>query len=441
MPRIEGMRRLVLAAAVAVALTLPSPAAGESSGRPVALVTAETENEVLAVSLGPHGGRVLRRVHLVDPVMVAAPLHGPAVVVSPRGTVTLLAWHTLRPIKVFHAFRSPQVAAIAPGGRFAYVADGGSGDLVVIDLRRRRIVHRVFVGAAAHHLSFSPDGRWLWVALGEDATTVVRLDTSNLRRPRVVGRIHPPTSAHDVKFSPDGTMVWISSPTASQVSIYSAGGKLLEGAIGGRGPQHLAFSGNNALVSSGYSARLESLAWRSPYHRLRTAAVPYGSFNLATYNGFVVTSSLFTGQVSELRVRDLHRLWTKKVAPAARYVAISVWPDPPPHRTLNVPAGRVVRRFTLREPNGFIRLFRLVVPHGVRADVTATIPGLAGVRIDSAPVCTYDVHANPTCRRTGPYDVWTEGEEACPMPPAVWHLRLVKASGPAGRIRVVFRVG
>jgi len=30
--------------------------------------------------------------------------------------------------------------------------------------------------------------------------------------------------------------------------------------------------------------------------------------------------------VSEYRASDLHRLWTTKVAPAARYVAISVWP-------------------------------------------------------------------------------------------------------------------
>jgi hypothetical protein len=44
------------------------------------------------------------------------------------------------------------------------------------------------------------------------------------------------------------------------------------------------------------------------------------------YGGDLVTTSLFTGQVSEFRARDLHRFWTTKVAPAARYVAISVWP-------------------------------------------------------------------------------------------------------------------
>src|SRR5919205_1474161 len=152
------MRRLlVLATAL---LLVPAASASTSPDRPVAIVVAETSNQVIAVSLGPHGGGVLKRVHLVDPLMVAAPLHGPAVVLSPAtGTVALLASYSLLPVKVFHGFRDPQVARIAPGDRFVYVADGGSGDLTVIDLARQQIVHRLHVGAGAHHMSFSPDGK------------------------------------------------------------------------------------------------------------------------------------------------------------------------------------------------------------------------------------------------------------------------------------------
>ena len=54
------------------------------------------------------------------------------------------------------------------------------------------------------------------------------------------------------------------------------------------------------------------------YCSIRVVQVPYGPFNLATYGGFIVTTSLVTGQVAELHVGDLHRLWTAKVAPAAR---------------------------------------------------------------------------------------------------------------------------
>lgn len=320
------MRKLVALAFVVGSLLLPARVAATAGGRPVAVVTAETANEVLAVSLGPHGGRILKRVHLVDPLMVAASLHGPAVVVNPHGTVTLLAWRSLRPIKVFHGFRTPEVARIAPGDRYAYVADGGSGDLVVIDLAERKVVDRVHVGVGAHHLAFSPDGRRLWVALSEVATTVVRLDTSNLRKPRVVGRVHPPFAAHSVGFAPGGRTVWLSGARAERVMVFNAAsGRLVTTLHAGRAPQEIAFTQGRALLTSGYGPTLESVSLRT-LRPLHLVSAPYGSFNLATYGGFVVTTSLLSGEVSEFRLRGLQRLWTTKVAPEARYVAISDWP-------------------------------------------------------------------------------------------------------------------
>jgi DNA-binding beta-propeller fold protein YncE len=320
------MRKLLALPAAFAALALPSSVAATSAGRPVALVCAETSNEVLAVSLGPHGGHVLRRVRLDDPLMVTAALHGPAVVVDPHGTVTLLAWHSLRRIRVFHGLTRPEVAAIAPGDRYAYVADAGSGRLVVIDLRRRRIVGRVLVGLTAHHLDFSPNGRRLWVALGETATTIVRLDTSNLRSPRVVGRIHPRVTAHGIEFSPDGRTAWVSSSAASFVTVFKAAtGTFLREVGAGRGPQEIAFSGRRALITSGYGSSIEAVAWRT-YGRHGSVPMPYGSFNLATFGSQVVTSSVLNGYVTELEPGRLKRVWTTKIAPVTRYVTISVWP-------------------------------------------------------------------------------------------------------------------
>jgi hypothetical protein len=53
--------------------------------------------------------------------------------------------------------------------------------------------------------------------------------------------------------------------------------------------------------------------------------MPYGSFNLATFGGKVVASSVLTGYVTELEAGTLNRMWTTKIAPVTRYVAISVW--------------------------------------------------------------------------------------------------------------------
>jgi DNA-binding beta-propeller fold protein YncE len=321
-----GVMRRLLVLAVAL-LLVPAASAGTSATRPVGIVVAETANQVVAVSLGPHGGQVLKRVSVVDPLMVAAPLHGPAVVLSPAtGTVTLLAWHSLRPVKVFHGFRDPEVARIAPGDRYVYVNDGRTGDLTVIDLVHERIVDRIYVGAGAHHMAFSPDGRQLWIALSEVATTVVRVDTSDLARPRVAGRLRPRFPSHSVGFAPDGRTVWLSSASAPYVTVYNAAtAKVVKVVPAGRAPQEVGFSGARALLTSGYGSSIEAVLWRT-YRRLGTVAMPYGSFNLATWSGQVVTASLLTGQVAELRAGTLHRFWTTKVAPETRYVAITLWP-------------------------------------------------------------------------------------------------------------------
>jgi hypothetical protein len=79
------------------------------------------------------------------------------------------------------------------------------------------------------------------------------------------------------------------------------------------------------LLTSGYGSSLQAALWRT-YRRLGTVRMPYGSFNLASFGGQVVTSSLFTGQVVDLKGGTLHRFWTTKVAPATRYVAVSLWP-------------------------------------------------------------------------------------------------------------------
>jgi YVTN family beta-propeller protein len=316
-----------LAVLTAALLLVPGGSARRAGGSPVALVTAETANEVLAVSLP--GGKVLRRVHLHDPQAIAALQTGPAVVVSPSGPVTLLAWHSLRVMKVFRSFRSPQIAAIAPSGDWAFVADAATGYLSVIDLRRLEIADRVFVGGGAHHLAVSPDGRRTWVALGERAETIVVLDTSHPRTPRVIGSFHPRAPAHDLAFAPDGRTVWISSAAASSVSVVNAhSAKVVATIPAGPAPQHVVFvpyGPPRAYITSGYGSAIEMVD-ASTRKIVRRASVPHGSFNLATAGDIVATASLLGGRVSEFDGHTLRRRLTTRVAPAARDLAISVWP-------------------------------------------------------------------------------------------------------------------
>jgi DNA-binding beta-propeller fold protein YncE len=307
-------------------LVVPSASAGRLGGRLVALVTAETENELFAVSLPD--GQVVRRVRLpADPENVAASGRG-AVVVSSRGhAVTILgpSWHVQR---VLRNFKNPHIPAIAPDGEWAYVTDDGSGIVSVVELHNARIVHRVFVGLGAHHLSFRPNESQAWVALGERARRIVVLDTHVPNRPRVATHFDPGFPAHDLAFTLDGRRVWITSDSDTRVRIFDARThRLLSALEGGTPPQHVAFGHDGfAYVTSGYGSTIEMVDARTG-RVLRRVPAPYGSFNVTTLGSMVLTSSLVSGTVTEFNFR-LRRIRSVKVAPAARDVAASVWPTP-----------------------------------------------------------------------------------------------------------------
>jgi hypothetical protein len=105
----------------------------------------------------------------------------------------------------------------------------------------------------------------------------------------------------------------------------------------------------------------------------------------------------------------------------------------PASRRIGVGAGATGTRFLVSEPVGVVLLLRLTVPHGTRASVTGSIPGLAGVMIATG--------RTETCNRHGSVDVCTQPEEWCPVPAAAWRFRLNKLAGPAGQIRLDFVVG
>ena len=105
----------------------------------------------------------------------------------------------------------------------------------------------------------------------------------------------------------------------------------------------------------------------------------------------------------------------------------------PASRTIRVDSGATRTRFLISQPEGVILLVRLTVPHGVHATVTGSIPRLASV------IASTDDQAS--CRRRGAVDVCAPAYEWCPMPAAAWRFELRKLAGPAGAIRLDFRVG
>lgn len=286
-----------------------------------ALVTAQTENRLLVTALP--GGRVVRAVTIPgDPAYVDATSRVVVVVSSNSGTVTLLDRRTLRVIKAFRGFSSPHIPAISPDGRYAYVTDDGTGELSVIRLYDHRLLSRVFVGAGAHHLAFSPDERRVWVALSQSAQTLTLLSTMRLGYPRVIGHIHPPFLAHDLLFTPAGDVAWVTAASASYVGVFDVRtGRLLFRIPAGVGPQHLAFSGGYAYVTSGYGSSIERVDLDTG-RVIRKVYAPYGSFDLDAGGGYVVTASLLRGTLA-IYNDQLRLLRVAQLAPSTEDVALS----------------------------------------------------------------------------------------------------------------------
>ena len=322
------MKRVLPVLAAAALLAPASQARTEGGGTPVALVTAETMNELLAISLPD--GRVLKRLRIpADPENVEAS-DRTAVVVSTRGAaVTLVDLRRLRVVKVLRGFGSPHIPLTGRDGRFAYVTDDARGQLVVIDLERRRVTRRVYVGYGAHHMAEDGPGNWLWIALGERARSIAVVDVSNPACPRLSRHVDPLGSAHDLAFTPGSARVWVTYGDRSQVGVFSAStGKLVRLIRAGSAPQHILFGpaagGGHAYVTSGDDGTMRIFSARTG-RLLRLVPTSYGSFNLATYGSFVATSSLYRGTLIEFDENG-HRRVTRHVAPAARDLAFATLP-------------------------------------------------------------------------------------------------------------------
>jgi DNA-binding beta-propeller fold protein YncE len=262
----------------------------------LALATADTESHVAVLDAST--GRVRARVATVEEPRSIEAAGGVRAVVAHTGSgaVSLLEGPPLRVRRVLRGMSEPRYTAVAPDRRHAYVTDSGTGELVVIDLERGRVVGGAEVGALARHLTIAPHGRTLWVALGSKAPAVAVVDLSEPRRPRARGLLHPPFLAHDVACSPG---------RSRPLAVLAAGTP----------PQHVSFGAGRAYVASGDDGSLvvQRVGDGKPIARTEVAK---GSYNVQHGAGRVITPSLDDGTVTI--VGEGGRIIARKrIAPAA----------------------------------------------------------------------------------------------------------------------------
>jgi DNA-binding beta-propeller fold protein YncE len=316
--------------------TAPRAARAASPPPLQALVTAETESRLLVVALP--SGHVVRTIPLPsDPEDIAAedPAWGNgrlAVVTSASaGKVSVLKGRTLRVVKVFGGLNAPHIVELwpVPSGFDAYVTDDARGTLTVIDLRRERVLGTVRVGANAHHMGFDLIDQTAWVALGESASTIVILNTEDVAHPKVIDRFDPGFEVHDLAFSADGNRVWVTSANRPYVTVFDAADQhVLFRVPAGPPPQHVALVGSYAYLTSGYGSTIERVEARTG-RVLAKASSPYGSFELAADDRYVVVSSLLRGTLA-IYTPGLKLLGVVHLAPVTREVALSSPAGSPP---------------------------------------------------------------------------------------------------------------
>lgn len=313
-------RRELVAAGLAGAPLLLGAPVRAARREPLALVTADTEAHVAAVSLAT--GRIRSRVRTREGPRSIEGRGGLALVAhSALGLVTLLSGGPLEVRRVLRGFGAPRYAAITADRRHAFVSDSANGELAVVDLRGARVVRRVAVGDGARHLGLDPSGRLLWVSLGSSASRIAVVDVRDPPSPRVVGGVQPPFLAHDVGFSPSGRRVWVTAGRERRLAIYARGGREPEVIVrADDAPQHVAFGRGLAYVASGdgRSMRVHRL---SDGGLVRGARVALGSYNVHRGFGRVLTPSLSQGTLTALDARG-RVLRIVRVARAAHDVTI-----------------------------------------------------------------------------------------------------------------------
>jgi DNA-binding beta-propeller fold protein YncE len=290
-------RRAFLAAAAAAPFALSTaPARARLLGAPtLVLVTADLESHVVAVD--PVRRSVVARVPTGHGPRSIETVGGTTAVVAhtAHGLVSLLDGPSLRVRAVVAGFEQPRYTAADPAGRLAYVTDSGRGDVAVLDVVRGEVLARTELGGPARHVSLDPSGAVLWVALGSKAREVVAVDVRDRRRPRVAARVHPPYLAHDVHFTATARSVWVTSGDRGTIGIFDPVRRdLLTRITADAPPQHVAFIGGRAYVTSGASGtlRVHDAAGGRLEH---TAPVPVGSYNVQQDRGVVATPSLSRG--------------------------------------------------------------------------------------------------------------------------------------------------
>lgn len=133
------------------------------------------------------------------------------------------------------------VVKITPDGRYAYVANLGSGDVSVIETISNQVVDTVFIGTGSEPagLDITPDGRFAYVANFRAFTvSVINTNSNAVDRTIVVGQ-----NPVGLVINPDGTSAYVANFTDDSLSVISIATNTVVATVPNvRSPRNMTFS-------------------------------------------------------------------------------------------------------------------------------------------------------------------------------------------------------
>ncbi len=150
---------------------------------------------------------------------------------------------------------NPYEMTISADGTKAYVPNGGSNTVSVVDTATHTITATINVGATPFGLALSPDGSKMYVSNANDDTLSVINTTTNAVTATIASGVNP----ESITFSPDGTKAYVTDPYLDTISIINTTTDTIMQTITGIGGAtgiSISHDGLKAYVADPYSDRI-----------------------------------------------------------------------------------------------------------------------------------------------------------------------------------------
>ncbi|CAM3769833.1 beta-propeller fold lactonase family protein [Smaragdicoccus niigatensis] len=142
----------------------------------------------------------------------------------------------------------PRDVAVSPDGSHAYVSNGSSDSVSVIDTATNTVTGTLSVGSGPRDLAVSPDGKTLYVA-NSASNTISLVDVASTAAVNYpVGNL-----PQGLSLKPDGTAAYVTNLDSNSVSVFDIASKTVTATISvGSQPRDVAFSkdGTRAYVTN-----------------------------------------------------------------------------------------------------------------------------------------------------------------------------------------------